>query len=90
LNCKTLEKTVLESSSVVARLQAGGIRTIKVDLTGNNAEGRELLKKYDRVTIPLLVILAPDGHEIFKSDSYTPALVLDAIQQAANPLKTNP
>lgn len=87
LNCKTLEKAVLESHAVLERLDAGGVRTIKVDLTGNNEPGRALLKAHGRVTIPLLVILAPDGTpqgtEIFKSDAYTPGEVVDAIDRAA-------
>ena len=84
LNCKTLEETVLESSSVLARLKAGGIQSVKVDLTGNNIDGRELLKQYDRVTIPLLVILDSDGKEIFKSDAYTPSEVVEAIDEATS------
>ncbi len=88
LNCKTLEKTVLESSSVLARLKAGGIQSVKVDLTGNNIDGRALLKKYDRVTIPLLVILDPDGNEIFKSDAYSPSEVVKALNDATSQNET--
>ena len=84
LNCKTLEKTVLESSGVTELLAAGAIKAVKVDLTGNNEHGRTLLKKFDRVTIPLLVILAPDGHEVFKSDAYTPSQVIHAIKEATS------
>ena len=82
LNCKTLEKTVLESSSVLERLDAGGVRAIKVDLTGNNEAGRALLTSYARLTIPLIVILAPDGREVFKSDAYTPSQITRAIDEA--------
>ncbi len=82
LNCKTLEKTVLESSSVVERLDAGGIRSLKVDLTGNNDAGRALLKSFGRLTIPLVVILAPDGREVFKSDAYTPSQIARALDEA--------
>ncbi|MSR28768.1 MAG: hypothetical protein EXS03_04225 [Phycisphaerales bacterium] len=82
LNCKTLESTVLESAGVLERLDAGGIAPIKVDLTGNNAAGRELLTKHDRLTIPLLVIIAPDGREVFKSDAYTPGQVEMALDEA--------
>lgn len=87
LNCKTLEKTVLESAAVLERIESLGIRPIKVDLTGNNEAGRALLKSYDRVTIPLLVILAPDGgpngREVLKSDAYTPGEVVAALDKAA-------
>ncbi|MSR69945.1 MAG: thiol:disulfide interchange protein, partial [Phycisphaerales bacterium] len=82
LNCKTLEKTVLESSSVLERLDAGGVRAIKVDLTGNNEPGRALLKRFDRLTIPLVVILDRDGREIFKSDAYTPSQIIRALNEA--------
>ncbi len=82
LNCKTLEKTVLESGSVLERLNQGGIRAIKVDLTGNNESGRALLKSFNRLTIPLVVILAPDGREVFKSDAYAPAQITRALDEA--------
>lgn len=83
LNCKTLENTVLESDSVVNRIEDGAITAIKVDLTGNNTQGRDLLKSYGRVTIPLLVILDRNGREIFKSDAYTPGQVTEALSRAA-------
>jgi len=79
LNCKTLEKTILESDAVAARLSSAGVTPIKVDLTGDNPQGRALLKRLDRLTIPLLVVLSPRGEEVFKSDTYTPAQVLQAI-----------
>ena len=90
LNCKTLESTVLERDAIVDRLEAGGITPIKVDLTGNNEPGRELLKKFDRITIPLLVILDPSGKEVFKSDAYTPGQVMKALDAAAPPHAAKP
>jgi len=83
LNCKTLEKTILESDAVAARLTSAGVTPIKVDLTGDNPDGRALLKRFDRLTIPLLVVLTPRSEEVFKSDTYTPAQVLKAIDQAS-------
>jgi len=82
LNCKTLEKTILESDAVAARLSSAGVTPIKVDFTGDNPQGRALLKRFDRLTIPLLVVLSPSGEEVFKSDTYTPAQVLQAIDAA--------
>lgn len=82
LNCKTLEKTILESDVVAARLGSDGVTPIKVDLTGDNPQGRALLKQFERLTIPLLVVVTPQGEEIFKSDTYTPAQVLQAIDAA--------
>ena len=83
LNCKTLEKTVLESSTVVARLARGGVVPMKVDITGSNDPGRAKLKEAGRVTIPFLVIYAPDGSTTLESDLYTPAQVVEAIDRAA-------
>ena len=85
LNCKTLEATVLESDAVAGRIERGGITPIKVDLTGNNEAGRALLKRFDRLTIPLLVVMSPDGRVIFKSDAYTPSQVERALDEAAAP-----
>jgi thiol:disulfide interchange protein DsbD len=83
LNCKTLEKTILESDAVAARLNGARVTPIKVDLTGDNPQGRALLKRFERLTIPLLVVLSARGEEVFKSDTYTPAQVLQAINDAS-------
>jgi thiol:disulfide interchange protein len=82
LNCKTLEATVLATEQVAAALNGEGVVAMKVDLTGNNEAGNELLRASGRLTIPLLVVLSPSGEEVFKSDAYTPAQVLDAIAAA--------
>ncbi|MFO0874838.1 MAG: cytochrome c biogenesis protein CcdA [Phycisphaerales bacterium] len=83
LNCKALEAGVLFPEAVSSMLrQELGVTPIKVDLTGNNPMGNDMLRDAGRVTIPLLVVFAPDGTEVFKSDSYTQQQVLDAIQKA--------
>lgn len=82
LNCKTLEKTVLESSPVVARIAKGGVVPMKVDITGSNDPGRAKLKEAGRVTIPFLVVYAPSGTPTLESDLYTPAQVVEAIDKA--------
>jgi len=82
LNCKTLEKTVLESSPVVARIAKGGVVPMKVDITGSNDPGRAKLKEAGRVTIPFLVVYAPNGTPTLESDLYTPSQVVAAIDQA--------
>ncbi len=90
LNCKTLETTVLESDGVVEAIEKSGVTPIKVDLTGNNAPGRELLKKFDRLTIPLLIVLDHDGKELLKSDAYTRGQVEEALRRAHDSVKTRP
>ncbi len=83
LNCKALEKTVLESERVTALLRSEGVTPIKVDITSSrNVDGNNLLKAMGRVTIPLLVILDAEGNEIFKADFYTIDQVADAIERA--------
>ena len=82
LNCKTLEKTVLESSPVVARIAKGGVVPMKVDITGSNDPGRAKLKEAGRVTIPFLVVYAPSGAVTLESDLYTPTQVVEAIDTA--------
>lgn len=82
LNCKALESSVLYQPEVAAAMNSAGVTSIKVDLTGNNPDGNARLKAVDRVTIPLLVVYAPDGREVFKSEFYGPQQVLDAIEKA--------
>jgi thiol:disulfide interchange protein DsbD len=82
-NCKTLEALVLNSDSVAGRLGAEhGIVPIKVDLTGSNPDGIAKRDSLGFRSIPLLAVFAPDGTEIFKSEAYTPAQVVEAIEKA--------
>ncbi len=86
LNCKALEHRVLNSDAVAQTLNSRGITPIKVDITrGDNTEGRAMLAKTGRVTIPLLTVYASDGREVFQNDFYTAAQVLSAIDRARGP-----
>ena len=86
INCKVLEKNVLESPAVRAALQSPGVTPMKVDITSKaNVAGRAKLDEAGRVTIPLLVVFAPDGREVFKSDFYKVEQVLAAIASAKAP-----
>jgi len=82
LNCHALEQSQLHQGRVVEVLNAAGVAPIKVDLTGNNPVGNRRLLDAGRRTIPLLVVYAPDGSEVFKSDAYTAGQVLQAVEQA--------
>lgn len=82
LNCKTLEATVLQTPKVVAALDRGDVVPMKIDLTGENPDGKAKLEEAARLTIPLLVVYGRDGAELWKSDAYTPSQVLDAIAEA--------
>lgn len=82
LNCKWLEKNVLSQSEVVRELSQPGVVAMKVDLTGSNEAGSKKLRELDRVAIPLLVVVSPDGREVFKGDFYTASQVVEAIGRA--------
>ena len=82
LNCKTLEHGVLHRDEVVAALHSDGVTPMKVDITHGNEAGTAKLHAVGRLTIPLLVVYAPNGDEVFKSDAYGPRQVIDAIQIA--------
>ena len=82
INCTALEHAVLYRPDVASVLNGPGVVPMKVDLTGDNGPGRKKLHHSGRLMIPLLVIYAPDGTEVFKSDAYGPSQVLEAIAEA--------
>jgi thiol:disulfide interchange protein DsbD len=82
LNCKTFEKTILESDAVAAVLNEPGVRLLKADITSKSAPGTRKLAELGRVTIPLLVVFAPDGTEVLKSEAYTREQVIEAVRKA--------
>ena len=82
LNCKALESAVLNSDEVAAALAQPTVAAIKVDITNRQSEGWNVLHDYNRVSIPLLVVQDAKGKVILKSDAYTRAQVVEAIQSA--------
>jgi thiol:disulfide interchange protein DsbD len=82
LNCKALEQGVLNNRNVARVFAEEDIVPIKVDITGNNRVGKARLKEIGHLTIPLLVIYAPGGKEIFRGDFYTTGQILQAIELA--------
>ena len=82
LNCKALEATVLHSDGVSSLLAEPWVTPIKIDLTGNNTQGNDMLQAVGRHQIPLLVVIAPNGEEVFKEDFYTIGQVVEAINAA--------
>ena len=83
LNCKALQQGVLQRQAVANVLNQPQVAPIKVDITGNNPEGRDRLLATGQLTIPLLMVYAPDGHVILKRSFYTAAEVIAAVDQAA-------
>ena len=82
LNCKALEESVLNNRQVIDALSKESVIPMKVDITGNNPAGKIKLKVVGSLTVPLLVVFAPDGQTVFKSDFYTVNQVVAAIRQA--------
>jgi thiol:disulfide interchange protein DsbD len=82
LNCKALEEGVLHDQRVIKLLAQEYIVAMKVDITGNNPAGKAKLKAVGSLTVPLLVIFAPDGKTVFKSDFYTVDQILSAVEKA--------
>ncbi|MCI5158571.1 MAG: DUF255 domain-containing protein, partial [Candidatus Electrothrix sp. AUS1_2] len=81
LNCKVLEKSILDNRKVIDLLSDDRVVPMKVDITGNNPEGKDKLKEVGSLTIPLLVVLDGDGKQVYKSDYYTAKQVLQAVRK---------
>ena len=58
------------------------VAPIKVDITGRNPAGKAKLRSLGHLTIPLVVVMAPDGRIVFKSDFYTVGQLLRAVETA--------
>jgi len=82
LNCKALEKGVLDDPAIIHLFARREIVPMKVDITGNNPAGKAKLREVGNLTIPLLVIFSPHGEQVFKSDFYTVEQVMDAVTEA--------
>lgn len=83
LNCKALEAGVLHREEIVKLLHSPGVVPMKVDLTGNNVDGKAKLKSLNWVGIPLLAVFGPGVAEPILYDSYTPDMVKEAVARAA-------
>lgn len=83
LNCKALEHTVLYSDRVVELIDGPNVTPMKVDISSSaNVQGAAKLAELGRVAIPLLVVFAPSGEQVFESDFYTIDQVVVAIESA--------
>jgi thiol:disulfide interchange protein len=77
-----LEQGVWDNPELVKLVSGPSVAPIKVDLTGNNPEGRKKLQEAGSLTIPLLLVYKPDGGLVFRSDFYTADQVMEAIRTA--------
>jgi len=83
LNCKALEKGVLDDPRIVDLFASENIVPMKVDITGSNPAGKAKLREVGNLTIPLMVIFSPHGEQVFKSDFYTVEQILNAVAAAS-------
>jgi thiol:disulfide interchange protein DsbD len=81
LNCKVLEKSILDSSKIIDLFADDRVLPMKVDITGNNPDGKAKLKEVGSLTIPLLVVIDQEGNQVYKSDYYTVDQVYQAVQK---------
>ena len=82
LNCKALEESVLHDRKIIDALAQKNVVAMKVDITGNNPDGKAKLKAVGSLTVPLLVVFSPSGRQVFKSDFYTVDQVWRAVEEA--------
>lgn len=82
LNCKVIEATVLNTDQVKTALGAADVQSFRVDISSTSAPGRAALANLHEVGIPLLAIFGPGLDQPWKSNSYSPSEVVDAIAHA--------
>jgi len=86
LNCKALESGVLHRDEIASLLEGEGVTPMKIDLTGDNPEGRAMLDELGWRGIPLLAVFGPELQApILYGDGYTPSMVKKAIARAGGP-----
>jgi thiol:disulfide interchange protein DsbD len=90
LNCKAQEAAVLHQPEIVKLLNSSAVVPLKIDLTGDNPDGRAQLEAMDWVGIPLLAIMGPGTPDPIKFDAYTPDMVRQAIAKATQPSPASP
>jgi thiol:disulfide interchange protein DsbD len=84
LNCRALESGVLNQPAVAEALAKPGVVPMRVDLTGDNPDGKAKLSELGWVGIPLLAVFGPGTgyEEPQKYDTYTQQVVIDAVDRA--------
>jgi thiol:disulfide interchange protein len=86
LNCKALEQSVWSDRGLAEMIAREPIVPMRVDLTGDNAAGRTLLRSMGSVTIPFLAVLNAEGRSIFTGDFYTVEQTGRVVRQALGTL----
>ncbi|MFH1980803.1 MAG: cytochrome c biogenesis protein CcdA [Pseudomonadota bacterium] len=81
LNCKAIEHQVYRDPEVVRLFAVGEAIPVKIDLTAPNPDGRAFLQSTGRLTIPLVIVRAPDGRNTLVADFYTAEELIEAIRK---------
>ncbi|MEO1009363.1 MAG: thioredoxin family protein [Planctomycetota bacterium] len=84
LNCKALERTVLNVDPVKSRLAADDVIMIKADLTTKSLPGWQLMEQLQQKAPPVLAVYGPgiQGGTPWMRNVYGSEAVLNAIEQA--------
>lgn len=79
--CKTNERTVLADAGIRERLKA--ISVIRADVTHDDADTRALMRRFEVVGPPTLVLLRPDGGEVREARTEGELTVEDLTRRLA-------
>mgnify|MGYP001381917862 CR=1 FL=1 len=83
LNCKVLEKTVLQSKDIIEILRKKDVLAIEVDLTSaENEEGENFFTKMGGIGLPYLLIFNQKNEIIFSNnDFYTKSQIIKSFEE---------
>jgi thiol:disulfide interchange protein DsbD len=86
VSCKANERTILETQTVRAKMAALGVVPLKADWTRRNAVITEWLNRYDRVGVPMYLVIPPAGAAgaFTLPEVITPGMVNDALVKASS------
>lgn len=82
INCKVFESTVLDQQPTRNLLREDDVAMVKVDLTGSNPDGDQLLAELGRVGIPTWAVVGPGVDSPIIINAYNAGEVARAIQAA--------
>lgn len=84
INCRAMEVTTLTGQRLARWAREYDLTYVKVDLTGDNPDGSDLLRALGSASIPLLAIIAADNpyNPTVLRDLVSPAQLDRALEQA--------
>lgn len=82
-SCKANERLFLETETVRTALQRTDILPMRADMTNENEELEDFVKKLGRNGIPIYVVLFPDGSRDLLPVTITAEMVQERLEEAA-------